>query len=182
MLIRNAFLHACKILEHKCYVAYYCFRAGLYWQAVTHDLSKFSATEFLESIRFYRGTISPVAGARKAKGYSDAWLHHTGRNPHHYEYWIYISMKEITPLKMPFRYVLETVCDYLGAARAYERGNFTFEREYAWWLTRRDRAMMHPESKAFVEYCLKTMAETGNAKILADHKRLKSLYENGYFA
>lgn len=29
---------------------------------------------------------------REDKGYSAAWLHHKGRNKHHYEYWIDYSL------------------------------------------------------------------------------------------
>lgn len=29
-----------RILTHKYYVAKYCFQIGLYWQGITHDLSK----------------------------------------------------------------------------------------------------------------------------------------------
>ncbi len=59
---------------------------GLYYQGLTHDLSKYSPAEFLAGARFFQGDRSPNDAERKAKGYSAAWLHHKGRNKHHLEY------------------------------------------------------------------------------------------------
>lgn len=64
------------------------FPPGAYWQGLTHDLSKYSPTEFLVGAKYYFGTHSPNDGERQDKGYSSAWLHHKGRNRHHLEYWI----------------------------------------------------------------------------------------------
>ena len=41
--------HVIRILVHKFWVAYYCFKLGLYWQGIIHDLSKFSYIEFSRS-------------------------------------------------------------------------------------------------------------------------------------
>lgn len=48
MKLKNIFLHFKKICVHKYWVRYYCFKAGLYWQGIIHDLSKFSPVEFWE--------------------------------------------------------------------------------------------------------------------------------------
>ena len=78
-----------RILTHKYYVAKYCFQIGLYWQGITHDLSKFSFTEFSGAIKYWDDNISSLANECKILGYSQTFLHHRGRNPHHYEYWIH---------------------------------------------------------------------------------------------
>lgn len=78
-----------RILTHKFWVAYYCFQVGLYWQGIVHDLSKFSWTEFSRSIKYWDDKISSLANERNINGYSETFLHHRGRNPHHYEYWIH---------------------------------------------------------------------------------------------
>ena len=83
--LKNTISHFRKICIHKYWVAKYCFKAGLYWQGITHDLSKFSPIEFWESVRFYQGTSSPINAAKEAQGYSLAWTHHKGRNQHHNE-------------------------------------------------------------------------------------------------
>ena len=83
----QAWKHFKTITKHKLLVMEGCFKVGLYWQGITHDLSKYSPTEFLVGARYFQGTRSPNAAEREAKGYSEAWMHHKGRNRHHYEYW-----------------------------------------------------------------------------------------------
>ena len=132
MKIKNIWKHFKKICAHKYWVAYYCFQCGLYWQGITHDLSKFSWIEFWESVKYYQGTSSPINACKADKGYSLAWQHHKGRNPHHYEYWTDNYDTGTTCIPMPFKYAVELICDYLGAARAYN-GKLSYADEYTWW-------------------------------------------------
>lgn len=132
-MIKNIFKHLRRVLIHKYWVAYYCFKCGLYWQGIMHDMSKFSPVEFWESVKYYQGTSSPINACKADKGYSLAWQHHKGRNPHHYEYWTDNYDKGTTCIEMPKKYVLELVCDYLGAARAYMGSAFSYQAEYDWW-------------------------------------------------
>ena len=76
--------HFRTITHHKRLVLQGCFRVGMYWQGITHDLSKFSPAEFCVGIRYWTGKRSPNAGERQEKGYSTAWMHHKGRNRHHW--------------------------------------------------------------------------------------------------
>ncbi|MCD7883777.1 MAG: DUF5662 family protein [Lachnospiraceae bacterium] len=81
--------HLRTITEHKFLVMQGCFRIGLYWQGLTHDLSKYMPSELLEGFRYYEdGKSSPNNAERIDKGYSEAWMHHKGRNRHHFEYWL----------------------------------------------------------------------------------------------
>lgn len=57
-----------RILTHKYYVAKYCFQIGLYWQGITHDLSKFSFTEFSRAIKYWDDNISSLANECKILG------------------------------------------------------------------------------------------------------------------
>ena len=43
------FKHLFKIFKHKYFVCKYCFKTGLYWRGIVHDLSKFHPKEFFES-------------------------------------------------------------------------------------------------------------------------------------
>lgn len=113
--------HLRTVLTHKKWVFYYCCKAGIPLQGLVHDLSKFSPTEFMESINYYTGTHSPIDECKKKNGVSYAWMHHKGRNPHHYEYWQDNFDKGGQPIKMPYKYAVELLCDYLGAGRAYQR-------------------------------------------------------------
>ena len=90
-----------RILTHKYYVAKYCFQIGLYWQGITHDLSKFSFTAFSRAIKYWDDKMSSLANECRILGYSQTFLHHRGRNPHHYEYWIHSLDNGGIPAKMP---------------------------------------------------------------------------------
>lgn len=161
MLIKNIWLHFKKICIHKHYVRKYCWKTGLYWQGIMHDLSKFSPIEFWESVRYYQGNRSPIDACKEDKGYSNAWLHHKGRNPHHYEYWQDNFDKGGEPLLMPCKYAIEMLCDYLGAGHAYYGKSFTYRKEYEWWLDKKKKPLaMHPAIIKFIDKVLSDMAAT----------------------
>ena len=105
----KAWAHFKTITYHKYLVMQGCFKVGLYKQGLLHDLSKYSPTEFLVGARYYQGDRSPNNAEREEIGYSSSWLHHKGRNKHHYEYWIDYSTKEIpggmAPAPMPNQYI-----------------------------------------------------------------------------
>jgi len=150
--LANTWSHFKKICVHKYWVAHYCFKVGLYKQGILHDMSKFSPTEFWESVRYYKGTSSPINEAKADMGYSMAWQHHKGRNPHHYEYWTDNYDKGTTCICMPYEYAAELVCDWLGAARAYMGDKFTYEDELKWWKTKRaSMPKMHEHILNFVD-------------------------------
>ena len=80
--------HLSTINHHKMEVMRLCFKVGLYKQGLMHDLSKYSPKEFISGVVFYTGDKSPNTTERRVTGKSEAWLHHKGRNRHHFEYWI----------------------------------------------------------------------------------------------
>lgn len=171
------FKHLNKILTHKRWVAHYCFMCGLYRQGIMHDMSKFSPTEFWESVKYYQGTRSPIDACKEDKGYSMAWFHHRGRNKHHWEFWMDDFEKGSIPKKMPFKYALEMICDYLGAGRAYAGKGFTMETEYNWWLKKKTTAKMHADTFAFACEIMDHMKEIGIEKTLKDKAYIKYLQE-----
>ena len=182
-MLKNAWKHFRKICIHKYYVGKYCFKAGLYWQGIIHDLSKFSPTEFIESVKYYKGGVSPIVVCKKENSYSMAWFHHRGHNPHHYEYWVdnfdkYFSGDKLTLIKMPYKYAVEMLCDYLGAARTYMGKDFSYEKEWQWWFKKRDNCAMHPFTKYFIDSALYYMKIDGDDRLLKDHKMLKTLHES----
>ena len=155
MKIKNCFLHFKKICIHKYWVGYYCFKLGIPWRGIKHDLSKFSPIEFWESVEYYQGTSSPIDACKKDKGWSKAWQHHKGRNDHHYEYFVDDLDHGGKPLLMPFKCALEMFCDYLGAGRAYYGKDFTYNKEYEWWLKKIENPiLMHPSIKSFITFSL----------------------------
>ena len=120
--------HYKTIHHHKMLVMQGCFRCGLYWQGLTHDLSKLSPVEFWAGAKYWQGTCSPNNAQRKAEGYSAAWLHHKGRNKHHLEYWIDYAPNgdhAMAGMRMPNRYVAEMVCDRIAASKNYKGTSYT---------------------------------------------------------
>ena len=126
-------------------------------------MSKFSPIEFFESAKFYKGDSSPINAAKKVQGISYAWQHHKGRNPHHYEYWLDNFDKDlggIVARKMPLKYVLELVCDYLSAGCTYNPKGFTYKGELEWWNKNKDNRMIHPETKELITAIFELIAES----------------------
>ena len=157
---KNIFAHFYKICVHKKWVLHYCHNAGITWRGIKHDLSKFSPTEFWESVKYYQGTASPIDAAKKAKGWSKAWMHHKGRNSHHYEYWVDNHDNGGKPLIMPFKDALELLCDYLGAGRAYMGKKFSYSAEFQWWQAKAQKPLaMHYVTKWFISTTLADFAE-----------------------
>ena len=113
--------HFKTITHHKLLVMGGCFRIGLIRQGLAHDLSKYSPAEFLPGARYYQGYRSPNGAEREANGYSLAWMHHKGRNKHHYEYWTDIdpATGQYGPVAMPRRYLAEMVVDRIAASKNY---------------------------------------------------------------
>ena len=141
--------HFKTITEHKCMVMKGCFSVGLYRQGILHDLSKYMPSEFLVGARYFQGTQSPNNAERMEKGYSSAWLHHKGRNKHHYEYWMDYSARlgvGIIPAKMPLRYVVEMFIDRMAASKNYNKGNY-----------------IHDDTRKLLEKLLKMLAQKGEA-------------------
>jgi hypothetical protein len=104
--------HFKTITKHKILVTRDCFRIGLYKQGLLHDLSKYSPVEFLAGVKYYQGYRSPINQEKEEKGYSLGWLHHKGRNKHHFEYWIDYGANPqngLIGVKMPKRYLCEMI-------------------------------------------------------------------------
>ena len=60
--------HFQTITYHRRLVRQSCFRVGLYWQGLTHDLSKYSLTEFLVGAKYFQGDCSPNNAEKEEKG------------------------------------------------------------------------------------------------------------------
>ena len=159
----KAWQHFKTITHHKWLVLQGCFRVGLYWQGITHDLSKYMPTEFMVGVRYFQGNRSPNAAEREEKGFSEAWMHHKGRNRHHFEYWTDYNPKTRTmePVEMPDRYVIEMFCDRVAASKIYGGKNYTDEYALNYYLRGCDVRRIHPETARKIEFLLRHLAEKG---------------------
>ena len=142
------FGHLKNIIVHKYWVYHFGNMMGVNsWRLLMHDMSKFSPIEFWESVKYYQGTSSPIPACKKDKGYSKAWQHHKGRNPHHYEYWTDNYDSGTTYIEIPEKYVRELVADWLAAGRTYSGKGFTVDDELKWWNDCKDSKFIHPNTK-----------------------------------
>ena len=171
----KALEHLRTINHHKKLVMENCFKVGLYRQGLMHDLSKYTPTEFLVGCRYYQGTRSPNNAEREATGYSSAWLHHKGRNKHHYEYWIDYSPNPhegIVGMKMPLKYVAEMFCDRLAASKNYQGDKYTPEHPLAYYVKDRDKIIIHPEVDALLMKLLTMLKDEGEDAVFTYLKNL----------
>ena len=164
--LKNFYGHLSTILHHKNLVRHYCFKAGLYKQGIMHDWSKYNPIEFFAGVKYYQGgKRSPNFAEKEDKKYSSAWLHHKGRNKHHFEYWIDYGINCDTIIKgvpMPRRYVAEMIMDRISASRVYLGDAYTDQAPYQYlkkgighlWF-------VHPETLSQLEFLLRMLSERG---------------------
>lgn len=123
--------HFKTVIKHKWLVMILMFKCGYYWQGIMHDMSKFSPTEFCSSAKYFQGDKSPIDAEKTERGYSIAWQHHKGHNPHHWEYWIdNLGNYKNTPIPIPFKFIVEMVCDWISAGIVYSGQKCDFSKPY----------------------------------------------------
>ena len=173
----HPWLHFKTITHHKLLVMKYCFQVGLYRQGLLHDLSKYAPVEFLVGCRYYQGTSSPNNAERAQTGVSMSWLHHKGRNKHHFEYWVdYVIGDEhiINGAKMPRKYVAEMVLDRISASRNYLGDAYTDSEPLKYYLKSKDKLwFIHPETNRELEALLRILNDHGEEKTL---RYIKNVY------
>jgi hypothetical protein len=174
-LLFKFYNHLKTVSKHKFYVAKLCIKAGLPLRGIIHDLSKFSLSEMKESIVYYQGDKSPINACRDDIGYSCAWLHHKGRNKHHYEYWIDSCNGYQAPIKIPYEYATEMICDTIGASMAYNGKNFNIKMPYEYWKVNENNEHIHKDTRMYVLTVLLKFSEQG-PKVL-NKKYLKKIYK-----
>lgn len=161
-MLNKFFGHLKTVLTHKWWVLYYAIQAGIPWQGFMHDWSKFHPIEFFEGVKYYNGKRSPIEVCKEQNGISLAWLHHKGRNPHHYEYWIdYLDIGG-RPHEIPHKYVKELICDWLAAGRTYYGKKFTFEREFNYVQTKLTLSNINARTAKYIHNVFWRLSNTNN--------------------
>ena len=154
----------------------HCFKAGIFGRGLLHDLSKYSPLEFTAGIKYYQGTRSPNEAERESVGYSVAWMHHKGKNRHHFEYWNDVNPKTkvYAPVKMPLKFLKEMFCDRVAASKIYQGKNYTDAHPYEYFARGKARNYMHEETADLLEKLLIMLKEKGEKETF---KYIKSLKE-----
>ena len=166
-LLQRLIGHFKTITRHRHQVIRHCAKAGILWQGLRHDLSKYSPTEFLPGVRYYNGQHSPTEDERRAEGCSRAWMHHKGRNRHHWEYWtdIHLAEKCYKSVPMPKRYLAEMICDRMAASKIYKGQDYTNASPLEYLQHGKTRQAMHPETYAQLEQFLTVLRDDGEEEM-----------------
>ena len=154
--------HFKTICKHKAVVFKECRACGITWQGLTHDLSKYSREEFLASAKYFQGDRSPIEAEKEAAGYSKAWLHHKGCNKHHWEWWTdFADDGSVIANKIPSKYVIEMVCDWIGAGMVYGGEKWTQREPLNYYNKVRNGRHFHPETEELLVRLLEIIRDDG---------------------
>ena len=158
--------HLKTITQHKIKVTWLCFRCHLFKQGLLHDLSKYSYIELKTGFKYYQGYRSPIDAEKEEKGYSLGWLHHKGRNKHHWEYWLDFGKDGIYPCQMPVNYVIEMFCDRVDASMIYQKEKYTDSSALDYYIQGRDKILIHPNTDALIFSLLTYLSKNGLDKTI----------------
>lgn len=165
--------HLTTINRHKWNVTKLCFRCGLYKQGLLHDLSKYSWVEFSAGVKYFQGNRSPIDREKEVIGYSKGWLHHKGRNKHHWEYWLDNGKNGVKAVRMPETYVYEMWCDRVTASKIYMKDKYENSSPWFYYYDRKDNVMMHPDTRKLLEKLLWHTKENGSDETVKLIKELR---------
>ena len=170
--------HFKTITEHKILVMKHCFRIGLYRQGLMHDLSKYMPAEFLMGCMYYSdGKSSPNNNERKDKSYSEAWMHHKGRNRHHFEYWTDYALHPgrgkypLQSVQMPRKYVAEMLMDRICASKNYNGKDYTDHDPLAYFERGKRHYLMHPQTEKELHGMLRMLDQKGEEFLISYVKK-----------
>lgn len=180
--MKNLIKHLKVVHNHRKYVRRMCWKLGLFWQGLTHDLSKYSITE-LKIAKYYGGNRSPHAVCRDKLGYSPSWMHHYHINKHHWQFWLDMEdwPDRIIPVKMPYKYVIEMLCDMAGASKAYNPKNWEPKMLWDYWVTKcKGKRLMHPDSEYLIEKLIWNYYQYGEKAFIKVYKEQKPYLIKAY--
>ena len=178
----NFFKHLKVVLKHKHNVLRYASKLGIFWTGLVHDLTKFSPTEFNRSVKYFDGRRSPTIIERKSHdNFSYICVAHTGRNKHHWQYWVDYTRDDIVVNVIPYKHALEYVADVLSASKVYNPKDFTLMVAHDYFKEHSKTYLMHPATKEFILWTIKEAYDNGFKavkKSITKHKyeEIKSKY------
>ncbi len=165
--------HLGLVNKHRFEVFKLCCKCGLFWRGLTHDLSKYSPTEFWESVKYFSGDHSPIVESRRVNGYSLAWIHHKNRNKHHLEYWF--DRENAQQMIIPYKYVVESLCDKIAATKCYKKKEYKPYMVLDYYNRVDCHIPANPKIHSFFKTVLTDLANNGEKYVL-NKKYLKQKY------
>ncbi len=173
--LKNFFRHLHTINYHRMKVFLLCCKAGIPWRGFVHDLSKYNPVEFFEGVKYFSGNRSPINNCKEVNGYSKAWLHHRGRNKHHYEYWYDYETILKAPI-IPYKYFVEMVCDSMAAGIVYQGKKWTKDYQLKYFLKTKDIAKLNPKMEKLLIRIYTDISKEGIDAVI-NKNNLRKLYE-----
>lgn len=157
------------LLRHKWYVSVECFKRGLVWRGIMHDMSKFLPDEFIPYSNYFYREGKNISHGRNSSGYYKptdtgdktfdfAWLLHQKRNRHHWQWWILPEDEGgVKVLEMTDTYRREMICDWIGAGKA--QGKFSPKSDFMqetrkWWNENNHKMQLHPNTRRIIEHSI----------------------------
>ena len=143
------------VIKHKWFVMLECWKRGLIWRGITHDLSKLRPSEFIPYARHFYGSIKKgkdETGYYKPtntgdKAFDFAWLLHQKRNDHHWQWWILPEDEGgLVVLEISDKARKEMLADWHGAGRAQGTPN-----SWKWWQKNNHKMTFGPETRKWIE-------------------------------
>ena len=180
LFIKNFFKHLHTVNKHRRLVRRYCFKCGMYYQGLVHDLSKYSPSEFFTSVKYYQGDMSPISAEKMKTGYSKVWLHHKGRNKHHWEYWVDRKHMQTSlyVYPMPYRYMLESVLDRISASKTYKKEQYSDSEPYDFFTNSIEFGTINYITRKQIADYLLYLKENGEEKALEYYKSEYKIHKN----
>ena len=162
-LAKNFRGHLRTVNQHRKMVLKHCIKAGIPIRGLLHDLSKYSPTEFIPGVLYYQGNRSPNEKEREISGYSKAWMHHKGRNRHHFEYWTDYSTvtKKMEAVPMPDIFIFEMFCDRVAASKIYNKEKYTDDMPLDYFLRARPKRLIADDTARKLEFLLTMLRGRG---------------------
>ena len=149
------------ILKHKWYVFIECFKEGIIWRGIIHDMSKFLPSEFFPYAKnFYNKDGTKKEKKRDKSGYYKptdtgnkdfdfAFVLHQKRNRHHWQWWIIPDdNQKVKILDIPIKYVKEMVCDWRGASKTHGTSTGTVKN---WYQKNENKITLHKNVKIMIK-------------------------------
>jgi len=176
--MKKYFKYLSYVFRHKWFVMLECFKMGLYWRGIMHDMSKLLPDEIRAYAEYFYGERIDDLEMGSAKMNSDfriAWLKHLHRNPHHWQYWnTPHDDGRITALEMPERFGIEMICDWRGVSLAVHGE----DRSRSWYKKNYHDMTLHPVTRAWVDMIMDVMPEEATPEFTeAEYKRM---YEGSF--
>ncbi len=163
--------HLSYLIRHKWFVMIECFKEGLYWRGIVHDLSKFLPSEFIPYTKYFYGpTADSTLNERSKtdyykptdtgdKAFDFAWLLHQKRNRHHWQWWVLpedVSGVKVFPIEEP--YLTEMICDWIGAGKAkgyFSPGDDRYSEVRRWYRKHGNKLQLADETRRKIEKRIK---------------------------